>query len=100
MCIEVSLYQIRKLQDKDIFLLLENNTRGEISSVMGDRYVKTDLKKISYVDAKSLYGHSMSQPMPYDEIKNNRNVKLEEILKTTDDSDIVYFIEVDLKYPD
>ena len=42
----------------------------------------------------------MIQPLPYDEIKFDRNVKLEDILNTPDDSDIGYFVEVDLKYPD
>ena len=37
---------------------------------------------------------------PSDEIKFDRNVKLEDILNTPDDSDIGYFIEGDLKYPD
>ena len=41
----------------------------------------------------------MSQPLPYDEIKFDNNVKLEEILNTPDDSDIGYFVEVDLIYP-
>ena len=30
---------LQTLQDKDMILLLENNIRGGISSVMGDRYV-------------------------------------------------------------
>ena len=42
----------------------------------------------------------MSGPIPYDEIKSDNNVKLEDILSTPDDSDIGYFIEVDLKYSD
>ena len=42
----------------------------------------------------------MSQPLPYDKIEFDKNVKLEEILSTPDDSDIGYFIEVDLKCPD
>ena len=41
----------------------------------------------------------MSENLPYDEIKFDRIVKLEDILNTPDDSDIGYFIEVDLKYP-
>ena len=53
-----------------------------------------------YIDANNLYGHSMSQYLPYDEIKFNNTVKLEDILNTPDDSDIGYFIEVDLTYPD
>ena len=42
----------------------------------------------------------MSEPLHYDEIKFDKNVKLENILNTPDDSDIGYFIEVDLSYPD
>ena len=92
---------LQTLQDKDMILFLENNIHGGISSVMGDRYVKSDEnKKILYIDANNLYGHSMSQPLPYDEIKFDKSIKLEDILNTPDDSDIGYFIEVDLKYPD
>ena len=62
--------KLQTLQDKDLILTLENNIRGGISSVMGDRYVKSDdNKKIIYMDATILYGHSMSQMLPYDEIK-------------------------------
>ena len=91
---------LQTLQDKDMILLLENNIRGGISSVMGDRFIKSDEnKKILYIDANNLYGHSMSQYLPYDEIKFDNTVKLEDILNTLDDSDIGYFIEVDLTYP-
>ena len=81
--------------------------RGGISSVMGSRYVKSDEnKKILYADATNLYGHSLSQLLPYDEIEIWHGHPdlymnwLEEILNTPDDSDIGYFLEVDLKYPD
>ena len=37
---------------------------------MGDRYAKSDEnKKIIYAAANNLYGHSMSQPLPFDEIE-------------------------------
>ena len=98
---------LQTLQDKDLILLIENNIRGGISSVMGDRYVKSDENnKIIYADATILYGHSMSQFLPYDEIEmwHGHPDKywnwLEEILNTPDDSEIGYFLEVDLKYPD
>ena len=61
---------LQTLQDKDLILTLENNIRGGISSVMGDRYVKSnENKKIIYMDATNLYGHSMIQFLPYDEIE-------------------------------
>ena len=92
---------LQTLQDKEMILLLENNIRGCISSVMGDRYIKSnDNKKILYIDANNLYGHSMSQYLPFDEIKFDNDVTLEDIINTPDDNDIGYFVEVDLKYPD
>ena len=91
---------LQTLQDKDMILLLENNIRGGILSIMGDRYVKSDENgKDLYFDANNLYRHSMSESLPYDEIKFDNDVKLEDILNTPDDSDIGYLIEVDLKYP-
>ena len=84
-----------------MILLFENNICGGISSVMGDRYIKSDEnKKILYIDANNLYGHSMFQPLPFDEIKFDKNVKLEDIINTPDDSDIGYFVEADSIYPD
>ena len=89
------------LQNKNMILLLENNFRSGISSVMGDRYKRSyENKKILYKAANSLYGWAMSEYLPYDEIKFDRSVNLEDILNTPDDSDIGYFIEVDLKSPD
>ena len=91
---------LQTLQDKDMILLLENNIRGGISSVMGDRYVQSDENgKVLYFDANNLYGHSMSEPLPYDEIEFDGDIKLEDLLNTPDDSDIGFFIEIDLTYP-
>ena len=84
-----------------MILLLENIIRGGVSSVRVDRYVKSNgNKKIMYIDANNLYGHSVSQPLPYDEIIFDKNVKSEDELNTPDKSDIGYFVEVDLPYPD
>ena len=99
--------KLQTLQDKDLILLIENNIRGGISSVMGDRYVKSDEdNSILYIDATNLYGYSMSQMLPYDEIEiwHGHPDKywnwLDKILNTPDDSEVGYFLEVDLKYPD
>ena len=69
-----------------------NTIRGGVSSIMGDRYVISDEKKtIFYIDATDLYGQSMSQPLPFDEKKFERNVCLEVVINTAYDSDIDYF---------
>ena len=91
--------RLQTLQDKEIVLLLKKNIPGNVNSVMGNRYVEPDdNRKILCIDANKLYGNSMSQSLPYDEIKFDKNVQLEDILHTPDDSFIGYFVEVDLKY--
>ena len=61
-----------------MILLKENNIRGGISSVKGDRYVESDDNtKIMYIDANNVYGHS--PPLPYDENSIDKNVKLKDI---------------------
>ena len=70
-------------------MLLKNNISEGKSSVMDDRYAESDEnKKILYIDANNLNCWAMSESPPYDEIKIDRNVKLEDILKTADDSDL------------
>ena len=49
-----------------------------------------------YIDARNLFGHAMSQPLPY-EIKFDKNFLREDFLSTLDD-DVGYFVEVDLLY--
>ena len=57
------------------------------------------------MDATNFYGHSMSQPLPYDQIEIWHGHpglymnKLEESLNAPDDSVIGCFIEVDLRFP-
>ena len=99
--------ELQTLQDKDMILLLKNNFRGGISSVMGHRYVKSDEnEEMLYIDANNLCGWTMIQYLPYDEIAMWRDCldcyrnKLAEILSTPDDNDFGYLIEVNLKYPD
>ena len=41
----------------------------------------------------------MSENLPYDEINFNKNVKLQVIIYTPEDSDIGFFLEVDSKNP-
>ena len=94
-------------QDKDLILLIDNIIRGGISSVMGDRYVKSDEnKKILYMAATNLYGHSMSQLLPFAEIETWHGHPdlymnwIEKILNKSEDNEIGSFLEVDLIYPD
>ena len=51
-----------------MILLFENNIKGGINSVLGDRYVTSeDKKKVIYIYATDLYGCTMIQSLAYDE---------------------------------
>ena len=97
---------------KELLLLLENNIRGGISSVMGDRHVQSDEnKQILYIDANNLYGWAMSQYLPTGEFEllplnpcnytDNYNLEqlVEDLLQIPDDNEYGFFIECDLEYP-
>ena len=98
------------IKDKDLLLLLENNIRGGISSVMGHRFVESNENKhILYIDANNLYGWAMSHYLPTGDFKKIKfgcehdSVLMNEIkvdiLSTPDDNEYGYFIECDLEYP-
>ena len=42
----------------------------------------------------------MSQSLPYDEIKTDKEGKLEDLLNISDDRDNGYLVEVGIKHPD
>ena len=53
------------IKNKQLLLLLENNIRGGISSVMGPRFIESNENtKLLYIDANNLYGWAMSQYLP------------------------------------
>ena len=98
------------IKDKNLLLLLENNIRGGISSVMGNRHVQSDdNEQILYIDANNLYGWAMNQYLPTGDFKKIKfgcehdSVLMNEIkvdiLSTLDDNEYSYFIECDLEYP-
>ena len=74
---------------------------------MGDRYVKShENEKILYIDAINIYGWPMSESLPCDDIEMWHGHpdlymnKLEEIINTSDDSDIGYSLQVEVRCPD
>ena len=52
---------------------------------------------ITYLDKNNLYSWSMSEYLPYGEFEWLKNVDVDSI---NEKSDIGYFLEVDLEYPD
>ena len=95
------------IKDKQLLLLLENNIRGGISSVMGPRFIESNENtKLLYIDANNLYGWAMSQYLPTSEFEKldfPEGYILEQIVEDLrfipDNNEYGYFIECDMIYP-
>ena len=98
------------INDKQLLLLLENNIRGGISSVMGPRFIESNENtKLLYIDANNLYGWAMSQYLPTSEFEKldfsqgyGEATQIEQIVDLRfipDNNEYGYFIECDLEYP-
>ena len=105
--------ELEKISDVDIHLFIEKGMRGGISYI-NKRYSKANNKYcpdyddkntenyIIYLDMNKLYGHAMSQYLPYRGFKwikiNNETIKRK--LNKNGNSLHGYFLEVDLEYPE
>ena len=95
------------IKDKHLLLLLENNIRGGISSVMGDRFVESnENKQILYIDANNLYGWARSQYLRtsnFEKLYFPQQYELEQIVEDLrfipDNNPYGFFIECDVEYP-
>jgi hypothetical protein len=100
------------ISDIKIMDIMERGTRGGLTFVGSQIYAKannkylpdydetTESTYILYPDANNLYGHSMSEPLPYGDLKIYTKITIEEVLETVDDADIGYTVEVDISFPE
>ena len=104
--------ELEKISDVDIHLFIEKGMRQGISYI-NKRYSKGNNKYCSdyddkktgnyiiYLDMNKLYGHAMSQCLPYQWFKRIKinNEAINRILNKNDNRSHDYFLEVDLEYP-
>ena len=63
--LKITKIKLDFIKDKEFLLLLENNIRGGISSVMGPRYIESDENtKLLYIDANNIFEWAMNQYLP------------------------------------
>ena len=97
--------------ETDKYLFIEKGSRGGISYI-AKRYAKANNKYMSdydsekpstfiiYLDKNNLYGWTMSEYLRYEEFEWLKNVNKLDIMSIDEKSEIRYFLEVDLGYPD
>lgn len=105
--------ELELLSDYDKYLFIEKAIRGGIATCV-KRYAEANNRELGdlydsekpdsyliYIDANNLYGHSMSRPMPKDNFRWVKQKKLQsfDVFSIEENSDVGYFLEVDIAYP-
>ena len=102
--------EFEKISDIDKYLLIGKGTRGGVSYI-AKRYAKANNKYINdynseepstfitYLDKNNLHGWTIREYLPYEKFDWVRNVDELDVVPINEKSDIGYFLEVDLEYP-
>ena len=112
-CLKKTKIELELLTDIDMLLMVKKGTRGRIFQAI-HRYAKANNKcmknynkdvissYLMYLDANNLYGWAMSQKLPVNGFKWVEKLsRFNEIFikNYNENSDIGYFLEVDIDYP-
>jgi len=101
------------ITDPDIYLMIENNMRGGISTI-SHRYAEANnpsvegydptkpTSYITYFDANNLYGDAMSNPLPIGKFRllAESETNTFDLLSIPPDNKTGYIVECDVTYPD
>lgn len=102
-------FKLGLINDLSVLYIMGRMKRGGLVFVGSKRHVVAnnsymknydDTQESNYLihlDANNLYGWAMSESLPYDDVTIINNVKIEDVLTTTDDNDIGYIIELDFE---
>ena len=110
--LKMTKVELEKVSDPDKYIFIEKGMRGGISYI-NKRYIKANneycsdcdsgkLKTyIAYLDMNNLYGHAMSQYLPYANFKWVKNIDKikQKLMNIKSNSSTGYILEVDLEYP-
>ena len=92
---------LEKISDPDKHMFFEYGMRGGVSYI-NKRYSEASKNKhIIYLDMNNLYGHAMSQYLPYPDFKWVKNIDKikQKLMKIKRNSPTGYILEVNLWYP-
>ena len=91
---------LEKISDPDKYMFFEQGMRGGVSYI-NKRYSEASKNKhILYLDMNNLYGHAMSQYLPYANFKWVKDINKikEKLMNIKSNSSTGYILEVDLEY--
>ena len=111
--LKMTKIELEKINDPDKYMFFEQGIRGGVSYI-NKRYSKANNKYcpdydktkpekyIIDLDMNNLYGHAMSQYLPYANFKWVKNIdKIEQkLMQIKKDSSTGYILEIDLEYPE
>ena len=86
----------------DKYMFFEQGMRGGVSYI-NKRYSEASKNKhILYLDMNNLYGHAMSQYLPYANFKWVKDINKikQKLMNIKSNSSTGYILEVDLEYPE
>ena len=98
------------LSDIDMLLFCERAIRGGLNGIGEKRYMKANNKYLDdfdeekqstyglYLDVVNFYGGTMMKKLPTGGFELS-DISLDKIMQTSDESDVGYFVMVDLNYP-
>ncbi|XP_075252035.1 uncharacterized protein LOC142344333 [Convolutriloba macropyga] len=98
------------LSDIDMLLFCERAIRGGLNGIGEKRYMKANNKYLNdfdegkpstyglFLDVVNLYGGTMMKKLPTGGFEWS-DISLDKIMQTSDESDVGYFVMVDLNYP-
>ena len=109
--LKMTKIELEKVSDPDKYMFFEQGMRGGVSYI-NKRYSKANSKYckdydkekpknyIIYLDMNNVYGHAMSQYLPYANFKWVRNINNfeQKLIQIKTDSLTGYILEVDLEY--
>ena len=92
---------LKNISHPNKYMFFEQGTRGGVSYI-NKRYSEASKNKhILYLDTNNLYGHAVSQYLPYANFKWVKNIDKikQKLMNIKSNSSTGYVLEVELEYP-
>ena len=99
--LKMTKIELEKISDPNKYMFFEQGMRGGVSYI-NKRYSEASKNvNILYLDMNNLYGHAMSQYLPYANFKWVKNIDKikQKLMNIKSNSSTGYILEVDLEYP-